>query len=140
MAKNDTTPMRDLEGFDALIAKRREAVGGSGKTFTMPGFGRDWELMAPELASAAWNDRFTELQQDVRDDAISTSDFRTEFCELILGDQAADFMDACDAAMDGEGIDPIDLLTWAMSEHREKVQENPTRSSSRNNRPRAKRR
>lgn len=134
--KKSAKPLNEMEGFDALIAKRSEAIGGDGKTFIVPGFGRDWHLVAPELASAEWNDDFFALSEDFQDGLMTLADYRDSLSELLLGDQSDDFQDACDK----EGVAPETLLNWAVSEHRKKTSENPTSRSSRASRRRAKRR
>lgn len=128
--------IRDLKGFDAMIAKRKERLGGDGKTFTVPGFGQEWHIAAPELQTAEWNDKMVDLRNDVSQEYLSQTQFREEFVEMLLGDQSEDFMDAADEA----GIDPLDLLNWAVEEHAEQVRENPTRGGSRSTRRQQKRR
>lgn len=128
------------EGFDAMIAQRAEAVGGDGTTFPITGFGRTWYLKSPSLASAEWKDNFSELSADLTEGHISSAVFRDEMLDMVLGDQAEDFADACDQVLDGQGIDPIDLINEAMREHQEKLAKNPSRGNSRNIRGRAKRR
>ena len=127
--------LRDLQGFDAMIAKRKERLGGDGTTFVVPGFGQDWHIAAPELQSAEWNDDVVEMRNDVANGYMSQSDFRDEFVKMLLGEQSDDFMDAADEA----GIDPLDLLNWAIEQHTEQVRANPTRVGSRNIRRQQKR-
>lgn len=129
-----------LEGFDAFIEKRKEAVGGEGNTFKIPGFGREWDIIAPDLAGPDWIDSFDALSQDIADGLITTAQHREEFCELLLGDQAEDFLAACATANDGKGINAVGLLNWALSKYREQREENPTQGRSRAIRRRAKRR
>lgn len=128
--------LHELASFDDLIAKRREAVGGSGSTFPVPGFGKTWHVAAPDLQSAEWSDRHAELLQDAQDGYISTAEFREKMLELYLADQADDFAAACDK----EGMDPFMLVQDAVAAYGAFREENPIRPSSRNGRPRAKRR
>lgn len=139
MTKKDIT---QLDGFDALIEKRKEAVGGKGNTFNIPGLGREggWDIIAPDLASPEWIDDFDALQHDVADGQITTAQHREEFCDLLLGDQADAFIKACESANDGHGISPVSLLNWALSEYGKAREENPTQRPSRATRRRAKRR
>lgn len=132
MAKN----LRDLASFDDLIAQRRDAIGADGRTVPFEGFGTTWQLAAPNLQSSEWNDRFQDLIEDASDGVISTADYRREMADLLLGDKADDFITAAEK----EGVDPLMLLNWAVQKMADDSQENPTRPSSRNTRPRAKRR
>ena len=132
MAKN----LRDLGSFDEIIAQRRDAVGADGRTVAIEGFGKPWQVAAPNLQSADWNDRFQDLVNDVADNIISTADYRVELADLMLGDQAGDFI----AAAEKEGVDPLTLLNWALQKIADDAEANPTRPNSRNTRPRAKRR
>ena len=132
MAKN----LRDLASFDDLIAQRRDAIGADGRTVPFEGFGTTWQLAAPNLQSSEWNDRFQNLIEDASDGVISTADYRREMADLLLGDKADDFITAAEK----EGVDPLMLLNWAVQKMADDSQENPTRPSSRNTRPRAKRR
>lgn len=132
MAKN----LRDLASFDDLIAQRRDAIGADGRTVPFEGFGTTWQLAAPNLQSSEWNDRFQDLIEDASDGVISTADYRREMADLLLGDKAGDFI----AAAEKEGVDPLMLLNWAVQKMADDSLENPTRPSSRNTRPRAKRR
>ncbi|MCT1450647.1 hypothetical protein [Corynebacterium sp. p3-SID1194] len=136
MASANTKKLRDLGSFDDLIAQRSEAIGADGGTVTIPGFGKDWQVAAPGLQSAEWNDRLNTLQEDVEDELITFSQFRTEFCELMLGDQAEDFTAAADKA----GVDPVVLLRWALEKIGEEQAKNPSRRNSPNTRARAKQR
>ncbi|APT92693.1 hypothetical protein CPHO_07065 [Corynebacterium phocae] len=131
-----TKKIRDLGSFEDLIAQRRDALGADGKTVTFPGFGKDWEVAAPGLQSAEWNDDFSALNQDYKDELLSFADFRAEFCSMILGEQAEDFSAACDKA----GVDPVTLLNWALESIQKDVAENPTRRTSATTRQRARRR
>lgn len=128
--------LRDLGSFDELIAQRRDAVGADGRTVPIEGFGKTWQIAAPNLQSAEWNDRFQDLVDDVADNVISTTDYRAELADLMLGDQASDFI----AAAEKEGVDPLTLLNWALVKVSEDETANPTRPNSRSTRPRAKRR
>lgn len=128
--------LRDLASFDELIAQRADAIGADGRVVPIDGFGKTWHLNAPNLQSAEWNDRFNALTEDVRDDAISTADFREELGELMLSDQKEDFFKEADKA----GIDPLMLLQFALDKMGEAMAENPTRPSSRSTQKRAKRR
>ena len=128
--------LRDLASFDELIAQRREAVGGDGKTVPIEGFGKTWHVASPGLQDAAWNDRFMDLAEDAADGVISTADYRTELADLLLGDQA----DAFIAAADKEGLDPLFMLNWAVEKIAGDAVANPSRPSLRTSRPRAKRR
>lgn len=132
MAKN----LRDLASFDDLIAQRRDAIGADGRTVPFEGFGTTWQLAAPNLQSSEWNDRFQDLIEDASDGVISTADYRREMADLLLGGKADDFI----AAAEKEGVDPLMLLNWAIEKMADDSLENPTRPSSRNTRPRAKRR
>lgn len=132
MAKN----LRDLASFDDLIAQRRDAIGADGRTVPFEGFGTTWQLAAPNLQSSEWNDRFQDLIEDASDGVISTADYRREMADLLLGDKADDFITAAEK----EGVDPLMLLNWAVQKMADDSRENPTRPSSRNTRPRAKRR
>lgn len=145
MSEENSTPvykqfaadLRSLKGFDAMIAKRAEATGTEdGRRFEVPGFGRTWHLISPELASDEWNDKFAELQSDLQGGYISLADFREDYVDLMLGDEADDFLDAADEA----DIDPVSLLNWALEEYSEERKKNPTSRSSRSTRRRSKRR
>ena len=128
--------LRDLDSFDELIAQRADAIGADGKTVPIEGFGKTWQLNAPGLQSAEWNDRFQELSSDFADGVVSTADFRTELADLLLGDQADEFC----AAADKVGFDPLTLLNWAVDKIAASMSENPTRKNSRATQKRAKRR
>lgn len=130
------TPLHELKGFDAIIAKRAEALNNDGKTFTFPGFGRDWHLTAPELAGADWNDRFADLLDDVRSNSISNQDYREELLDLILSEEADEFAVKCDEV----GVDPATLINAALQQYAEERQENPTPRGSRTTPRRVKRR
>ena len=136
MASANTKKLRDLGSFDDLIAQRSEAIGADGGTVTIPGFGKDWTLAAPGLQSAEWNDRLNALEEDMDADLIAFPDFRREFCELMLGDQADDFTAAADKA----GVDPVVLLQWALQKISEDQSKNPTRRNLPSTRARAKQR
>lgn len=129
--------LRELKGFDAMIAKRAEATGTEdGRKFTVPGFGRDWHIVSPELADEEWSNRFSEVQLDLREGHITLADFREEYLDLLLDDEADDFSDAADEA----GIDPLQLLNWALEEYAAERRKNPTSRSSRRSRRHSKRR
>lgn len=128
--------IRDLGSFDDLIAQRREAVGGEGKTFPMAGFGKEWHIAAPSLQSAEWNDQLSELRNDMAEGLITQTVFRAELLDLCLGEQAEEFAAECDKI----GIDPATLVTEAMQIFNEDQEENPTRRNSRSTRRRQKRR
>ena len=132
MSKN----LRDLGSFDELIAQRRDAVGTDGRTVPIEGFGHTWQVAVPTLQSSEWNDRFQDLVDDVAEGVVSTADYRQELADLLLGEQAEAFTTAAEK----EGVDPIMLLNWALRKITDDAVENPTRPSSRNTRPRAKRR
>lgn len=136
MASPNTKKLRDLGSFDDLIAQRSEAIGADGGTVTFPGFGKEWQVAAPGLQTAEWNDRLNELQEDVEAELISFAQFRDEFCELMLGDQADDFSAAAEKA----GVDPVVLLRWALEKIAEEQAANPSQRNSPNTRGRAKRR
>lgn len=136
MSEPNSKNLQDLKGFDALIAKRAEVAGGDGTTFPVPGFGKTWHLVAPDLADTDWTDDFYELQADFSDGAISVQDYRTELVELFLGDQAEAFTAECEKVEQ----DPMKLVNLVVAEYSQERQENPTRSRSRNTRKRAKRR
>lgn len=135
MSEKTNKNLQELKGFDALIAKRAESVGGDGTTFPVPGFGKTWHLVAPDLADTEWTDAFHDLQGDFTDRVISVQDYRAELVDLFLGDQAEDFTAECEKV----GQDPMKLVNWAVDEYSQERQENPTRSRSRNTRRRAKR-
>lgn len=136
MASANTKKLRDLGSFDDLIAQRSEAIGADGGTVTIPGFGKEWQVAAPGLQPAEWNDRLNTLQEDVEDELITFAQFRSEFCELMLGDQADEFTAAADKA----GVDPVVLLRWALEKISEEQAKNPSRRNSPNTRARVKQR
>lgn len=139
-ASNVDLKLNEMDSFESLIAQRAEATGASGGTFTVPGFGREWHIVAPELASTEWNDAWEALQEDSRTDAISFADFRREFVEIFLGDEADDFVEACESAQDGAGIDPMQLIRWALEEYGERRGKTQSRGRSVNSRKPRKRR
>ena len=104
--------LHDLPSFDALIEQRKDAVGAEGRHVTINGFGQEWRVAVPGLQSAAWNDTFDELNEDVNSGVIATTDFRAEMCDLMLGEQAEDFIHVCDE----NNIDPVILLTGVLQE------------------------
>lgn len=139
MTSKNTQPaknLRDLPSFDEFIAQRADAIGADGTTVQIDGFGKTWNLNAPSLQTADWNDRFQGITDDVRDGVISSHDFRHELGDLLLGDQKDEFFEAADKA----SIDPMVLLRWALENMAEALAENPFPQSSRSTRPRAKRR
>lgn len=121
--------------LNAMLAKRREVLG-EGNKFDVDFGGKKFWFVAPNLASEEWNARFNDLQDDLKADAISRGDFAEEFLDLLLDDQVDEFRKAAEK----EGIDPSTVASWAVQEYAEKVQENPTRSSSRHIPKRSKRR
>lgn len=112
--------------LDDLLAKRREVVG-SDRGFPVTFGGREFFLVAPELASAEWNDRWAAIQDDIADDVISSSSAREELASLILGDQADDFLTAAAE----NGIDPVIVISMALREHSEDVKKIRARRNSR---------
>lgn len=132
MSKN----IRDLGSFDDLIAQRAEAIGADGRTVTIDGFGKKWNLAAPNLQPAEWNDQFTELTNDFSEGVVSTADFREELGDLLLADQKEAFFTEADKA----GVDPLLLMNWAIQKMAEDVAANPTQRNSRSTPKRAKRR
>lgn len=121
--------------LDALLAKRREVVGDD-HSFPVEFAGTTFHFVAPELASTEWNDRHTALRDDAEDGLISTDDLRAEMADLILGDEAADFIEKADEA----GIDPLTLIGWAMRDHAEHVGKIQSRENSNRSQRRARRR
>lgn len=129
--------IRDLGSFEDIVEQRREALGvKDGTTVKVPGFGREWEIAVPGLQDSTWNDAWSDLHIDMNDGLVAMADFRREVTEMILGDQAEDFIAECDKI----GQDPSALLNDVLAKIREDSQENPTRRNSRNGRGRAKRR
>ncbi|MGY0887118.1 hypothetical protein ACW675_07185 [Corynebacterium aurimucosum] len=121
--------------LDALLEKRREVVGDA-HTFPVEFAGITFHFIAPELASSEWNDRHTALRDDIQDGFISTSDARTEMADLVLGDQAAAFIEKANEA----GVDPLSLIGWALQDHAEYVGKIRSRENSNRSQRRAKRR
>lgn len=124
--------------FDDMIAQRAEAVGiEDGSKFAQEGFGRTWYIQAPDLADTAWVDEMSALNEDFAEGEITPAEFRTEFTDLMLGDQAEDFRVACDE----RGVNPINLLNWAMQNYRDaQGKADRSRRNSQRTRARAKRR
>lgn len=121
--------------LDAMLAKRREAVGDA-KGFPVEFGGKTFYFTAPELASSDFNDRFDELQRDVQDGLMTAKDVRAEFLDMFLGEQADEFAALCEK----EKVDPTPIILYAVQEHNEAVAENPTQMRSRNSRKPVKRR
>lgn len=128
--------IRNLGSFDDMIAQRAEAIGADGRTVTIDGFGKKWNISAPNLQSAEWNDQFTELTSDFADGYASSADLREGLGELLLADQKEAFFAEADKA----GVDPLLLMNWAVTKMAEDVEANPTRRNSRSTPKRAKRR
>lgn len=118
-----------------MIEKRREVLGEGDKFDVTLGDQQFW-IIAPELATAEFNDQFENMKQDAADGLLSSSDLRADALALFLGDSADAFATATETA----GIDGFALLQWALEEHAAEVRRNPTRPTSRNTPKRAKRR
>lgn len=121
--------------LDAMLAKRAETLG-EGNKFDVEFGGKTFWVVAPELASADWNDEFNALTNDIREDLIDQATAREEFCRLLLADQVDAFVEAATKA----NIDPFTVLQLAMEEHREQVGKTRPRHSSANTQTRSKRR
>ena len=129
--------IRDLGSFEDIIDQRRESLGvKDGTTVDVPGFGKTWTIAVPGLQTSEWNDQWSELYADLGENLISMADYRQQLAEMTLGDQADDFLAACEKA----GQDGAALLNGILEKIREDAAENPTRRNSRNSRGRAKRR
>lgn len=124
--------------FDEMIAQRSEAVGiEDGSKFAQEGFGRTWYIQAPDLADAEWVDELSALHDDFSDGEITSAEFRADFTELMLGDQAEEFRTACDE----RGVNPVNLINWALQNYREaQGKADRSRRNSQRVRARAKRR
>ncbi|QRP98947.1 hypothetical protein I6J72_05455 [Corynebacterium sp. FDAARGOS 1242] len=121
--------------LDALLAKRREVVGDA-HTFPVEFAGTTFHFIAPELASAEWNDRHTELREDAADGIIFGDTLRAEMTDLILGDEAEAFIEKANEA----GVDPLSMIGWAMQDHAEHVGKTQSRQSSNRSQRRARQR
>lgn len=135
--KNDTKNLSEMGGFAELVEKRREEIGGDGKSFVVSDFGQDWHIAIPELQTAEWNDAIAELRSDLQGGYISQEEFRDEYIAMYLGDQAEDFKAA---VIEHLGLDPMSVLTMALTKQAEDSAKNPTRPGSRNIRRQQKRR
>lgn len=135
--KNDPKNLSEMGGFAELVEKRREEIGGDGKSFVISDFGKDWHIAIPELQTAEWNDQLSELRTDVQEGYISQDQFRDEYLDLFLGEQAEEFVVA---VLENLDMDPLNVLTLALTKQAEESAKNPTRPGSRNIRRQQKRR
>lgn len=135
--KNDPKNLSEMGGFAELVEKRREEIGGDGKSFVISDFGKDWHIAIPELQTAEWNDQLSELRTDVQEGYISQDQFRDEYLDLFLGEQAEEFVVA---VLENLDMDPLSVLTLALTKQAEVSVKNPTRPGSRNIRRQQKRR
>ncbi|HAT1303606.1 MULTISPECIES: hypothetical protein [Corynebacterium] len=102
--------------LDHLLEKRREVVGDAHK-FPVEFAGRVFHFVAPEIAGADWNDRHAELREDSHAGIISTEALRVEMAELMLEDEADDFINLANE----QGVDPLSLIMWAVEDHNDRV-------------------
>ncbi|MDK6814508.1 hypothetical protein QP363_10960 [Corynebacterium sp. UMB6689] len=121
--------------LDALLEKRREVVGDS-HSFPVEFAGTTFHFVAPELASAEWNDRHTALRDDIQDGVITSGDARAEMADLVLGDEAEAFIEKANEA----DVDPLSLIGWALQDHADYVGKIRSRENSNRFQRRAKRR
>lgn len=130
MAAKKTEPknITEMGGFAQLVEKRKEELGGDGKSFTITDFGRDWHIAIPDLQSAGWNDDLAALRVDVQEGYISQDAFRDEYLDMFLGDQADDFAEAVIEHLD---MDPLSVLTMALNKQAKDAAKNPTQRGSR---------
>lgn len=135
--KTETKSLTEMGGFAELVEKRREEIGGDGKSFVVSDFGRDWHIAIPDLQTVEWNDDLADLRMDVQEGYISQDQFRDGYLDLFLGEQAADFTDAVVEQLD---MDPLSVLTLALNKQAEKTAKNPTRPGSRSTRRQQRRR
>lgn len=135
--KTDPKNLTEMGGFAELVEKRREEIGGDGKTFVISDFGKDWHIAIPELQTAEWNDDLQNLRLDVQEGYITQDDFREAYLDLFLGDQATDFENAVVEHLD---MDPLSVLNLALNKQAVEAAKNPTQRGSRSIRRQQRRR
>lgn len=118
-----------LPNLTTMLAKREEELGTTDRFEWAATPDHTFSILDPRVMTDEQRDELAILRRDLNEGLLLPSEFGEAFLDMYLGDQVEDFLEV--------GGTP-EILTELISAYVEQM--DPTRRSSRNTRPRSKRR